>query len=80
MGRTSVPRTSQGSLPGISSIHAAFRASPRSRTYSTRVPSTGGLTVKGNQNTTAANVLAAPGRDVPVVNGVLHTIDMVLRP
>jgi uncharacterized surface protein with fasciclin (FAS1) repeats len=39
-----------------------------------------GVTVKGNQNLTPANVLPAPGRDVPVANGVLHTIDQVLRP
>jgi uncharacterized surface protein with fasciclin (FAS1) repeats len=39
-----------------------------------------GITVKGNQNPTAANLLPAPGRDVPVANGVLHTIDQILRP
>lgn len=42
--------------------------------------STTGVTIKGNQNTTAANLLPAPGRDIPVANGVLHTIDQILRP
>ncbi len=42
--------------------------------------STTSITVKGNQNTTSANLLPAPGRDIPVANGVLHTIDQVLRP
>jgi uncharacterized surface protein with fasciclin (FAS1) repeats len=40
----------------------------------------GVVSIKGNQNTTFALVQAAPGRDIPIQNGVLHLIDQVLRP
>lgn len=39
-----------------------------------------GITVKGNQNATAANLLASPDSDIPVTNGVVHKIDQLLRP
>lgn len=39
-----------------------------------------GVTVKGNQNATAANLLAPPDVDIPITNGVVHKIDQLLRP
>ncbi|MBC8155382.1 MAG: fasciclin domain-containing protein [Bacteroidetes bacterium] len=39
-----------------------------------------GITVKGNQNPTAANLLAPPDVDIPITNGVVHKIDQLLRP
>lgn len=39
----------------------------------------GGITVKGNQNATAANVLPPPDSDIPITNGVVHKIDQLLK-